>query len=212
MSTASLPLTTSNVQPDILDEITKWLYIQIGTMAGAWALFIPLGILCAHQKWIFAQSKFLDLQIWFHLHRLFQLCGVGLFFASTVLYFIYLDKYMKQIEDVFGVEMINAYYWILISLICSSGFQVVFTLLRPPKSHKFRDHWNWIHRLVGMAVSGLGIAEVYIGVYLLNLLLGEDWLRWLIPITAPLFIIIVINMILWVLGVYREKWNAPYEG
>jgi hypothetical protein len=207
----TLPLTTAEVSQNSLDNFTKWTYIIIALMAGTWAFFIPLGLLFVHHKWIFAENKFIGLRIWFHLHRLLMLLGSSTFFTSVILYFLYLENQMKIIRNTFNLNLATTYYWMIIALIIVTGFQICFTLLRPPQNHTSRTTWNWIHRLIGISLFFTGVSALYIGIYTMHIILGNNWIPWLVCISISLGIIVVLDIILAISYRFGHNDNKEIE-
>jgi hypothetical protein len=165
-----------------------WITVHGATMAGAWCLFIPMGILMSRHKWIFYDKTFLGLHIWFHLHRLIQIMGVGLFICSMAIVSLQLGLPDGEIGF--------AHYCIGYTVVAGTGLMMLTTFLRPLNSDYKRYFWNLIHHYVGRFTTLLAWINVFIGIYIMHVQIDEPYLRWMLPISLFIFTILVVDILL----------------
>jgi hypothetical protein len=182
----STDITISEAEAEAFDKY--WVTIHGATMTFAWCLFIPLGIIMSRHKWIFQDRVFLGLHIWFHLHRLIQILGMGLFITS----FAIVSLELAIPDGSVGF----AHYCIGYTIIAATGGMVVTVFLRPLNSDVYRWVWNFVHHNLGRLTTLLAWINVYIGIYCMHKQINEPYVRWIVPITITLITILGIDIIL----------------
>jgi hypothetical protein len=167
-----------------------WVYLHGLFMALAWCVFIPIGIVMARHKWIFYDKTFLGLHVWFHLHRIIQMTGIGLFVASFVIAFVQMGIPDKGIGF--------AHYILGICIMAMVVGQLMTTFIRPLPSSTHRYVWNFVHRTWGQLTLFTSWANIFIGIYIFHIQEGEPYLRWLIPMCAVMMLISTTDLVLFI--------------
>jgi hypothetical protein len=171
-------------------------------MAISWALLIPLGILMARHKWMFYDKEFLGVRVWYHLHRLIQLAGAGLFVYAWVL--MMTSAHHGHVHNQVGFAH-NIIGYLVMGLV---GVQLISVLIRPPPEHSKRWVWNAIHNNSGRLTTLLAWADLGIGIYFMRN--SPAFVSWLVPISVSIFTVLAFDLVLSIVKCKRiDKKQDP---
>ncbi|KAL4235511.1 DOMON domain-containing protein frrs1L [Mactra antiquata] len=117
----------------------------------AWVLFTGIGIVSArYYKNVWGDKTFLDLKIWFQIHRGCMISAVLLDVIAFIIIFIEVKGY-SEIPSIPGKEYLQSHpvLGIIVTLLCLAN--PIMALFRPGGDHKRRPIFNWAHWGVGMS-------------------------------------------------------------
>uniref|UniRef100_A0A915C3W3 ascorbate ferrireductase (transmembrane) n=1 Tax=Parascaris univalens TaxID=6257 RepID=A0A915C3W3_PARUN len=149
------------VSPGLKDLLTK---IHGSCLVLAWLFFMTVGMMCARYfKSHWSNRTICGLQLWFHVHRTFNLIAAALAIAGLVTILIAhgwrwtgpkvgggsRNYSIASYHSIFGIFAIT-FTWL----------QPFIALLRCGKDHPARAYFNWLHRTLGMVAWVFGIATI----------------------------------------------------
>lgn len=123
----------------------------------SWGIMMPIGALVARYMRRFPSAD----PAWFYLH-------VGCQMSAYVMGVAGWGLGLKLGNESAGVHY-PTHRNIGTTLFVLGTLQVLALLMRPHKEHKYRWYWNKYHQLVGFIVIVLSVANIYLGIKILNL-------------------------------------------
>ncbi|DBB00678.1 TPA: hypothetical protein ACH3X3_002352 [Trebouxia sp. C0006] len=122
-------------------------------MCISWGCLIPLGVVIACFRTVRGSDSW-----WFHLHRILALLGFLISVAGLAVG-VYLDP---GVGGLFWQHKIIGIVVNVLALVqVAAGL-----LIKPPNTSNLRRVWNLTHWTLGRSALALGIANIFIGMYL----------------------------------------------
>ncbi|CAN1347943.1 Cytochrome b561 and DOMON domain-containing protein At5g47530 [Linum perenne] len=160
--------------------------------AVSWGILMPIGAIIARYLKVFKSAN----PAWFYLH-------VGCQFSAYVVGVAGWGTGLKLGSESAGVEH-TKHRNIGITLFCFGTLQAFALLLRPKPDHKYRVYWNMYHHSIGYATIGLSIANIYVGLDILDP--AKKWKR---AYTAVIIVLgaiaLVLEAVTWLIVIKRKK-------
>ncbi|KAL0017909.1 hypothetical protein WJX77_004442 [Trebouxia sp. C0004] len=125
-------------------------------MCLAWGFLIPVGVVIACFRTVRSLGTW-----WFHLHRALQILGflVSLAGLSVGVYLDPNEGGLKWQHKIIGITVnVLALVQVLAGI-----------LIKPPATNVLRRVWNVSHWTLGRSALALGIANIFVGVFLSSL-------------------------------------------
>ncbi|CAA0816118.1 Cytochrome b561/ferric reductase transmembrane protein family [Striga hermonthica] len=129
------------------------------------------------------------LRLVFYFHAITQVLSVLLATAGAIMSIKFFDNSFKNDHQKIGL----AFYIIM-------WLQALLGIFRPQRGGKGRSIWFLFHWLVGIAVSLLGIINIYTGLQAYKRRTSKDTMTWNIIFTAEVSLIFFLYIV-------QEKWH-----
>jgi len=140
-------------------SLPSWLIAHICCMMLSWGFLLPIGALMA----ISFRGLLSKDALWFRLHIIIQVLGVGLTVAGFTIAFVNISTHFKDTHQIFG------------TIIFAGGlFQAALGFIRPHKPNKgeqtttLRLVWEYCHKGFGRIVILLAWINIFLGVKLIK--------------------------------------------
>ncbi|DBB02803.1 TPA: hypothetical protein ACH3X1_013633 [Trebouxia sp. C0004] len=147
---AAVPEPGPDPHTEQLTHVHGWL------MCLAWGFLIPAGVVIACFRTVRGMGTW-----WFHLHRALQILGflVSLAGLSVGVYLDPNEGGLKWQHKIIGITVnVLALVQVLAGI-----------LIKPPATNVLRRVWNVSHWTLGRSALALGIANIFIGMFLSSL-------------------------------------------
>ncbi|KAL3130178.1 hypothetical protein ABBQ38_008483 [Trebouxia sp. C0009 RCD-2024] len=147
---AAVPEPGPDPHTEQLTHVHGWL------MCLAWGFLIPVGVVIACFRTVRGMGTW-----WFHLHRALQILGflVSLAGLSVGVYLDPNEGGLKWQHKIIGITVnVMALVQVLAGI-----------LIKPPATNVLRRVWNVSHWTLGRSALALGIANIFIGMFLSSL-------------------------------------------
>ncbi|GLI68346.1 hypothetical protein VaNZ11_012748 [Volvox africanus] len=183
----------SNVSGDSSDDVLaeRLFYMRAhgALQFTGWIALVPLGILAARHRWIFAPVSIVGL--WFQVHRTVQVVAVVLITAGFVLPWTSFDSNDEQ--QVLGVDhetrmssdpLLSSHETLAITLMVVLGLHIIVAIIRPKPEAPRRRIWNMVHWWTGRGLALIAGVNVVIGITLWRRVSGGNGVEWIVPLVV----------------------------
>ncbi|GIL86228.1 hypothetical protein Vretimale_13771 [Volvox reticuliferus] len=180
---------SSDPSDDVLAERLFYMRTHGALQFTGWIALVPIGILAARHRWIFAPASITGL--WFQIHRAVQMIAVVLIIAGFVLPWTSFDSNDEQ--QIIGVDhetrmssdpLLSSHEALAIMLMVVLGLHIIVAIVRPKPDAPRRRVWNMVHWWTGRSLALIAVVNVLIGITLWRRVSGGNGIEWIIPLVV----------------------------
>ncbi|KAL3508950.1 hypothetical protein ACH5RR_028351 [Cinchona calisaya] len=148
---------------------------------------VPVGILIMRKS--YREECGRRLKILFYIHAVFQILSILLLTAGAIMSF-------KNFENSFN----NDHQRLGLGLYGLVWLQFLIGIIRPRRGSKARSVWFVVHWILGIAVSLLGIINIYTGLQAYSKKTSRSARMWTILFTVEISLVVLFYLL-------QEKWE-----
>ncbi|RNA06657.1 ferric-chelate reductase 1 [Brachionus plicatilis] len=126
----------------------------------AWTIFATLGMIIARYfKFIFPDVRFLELKIWFVIHRPLMYTA---YILTIIGFFVILaDQNWTWIERTRTTSFVHSFFGLIVIILCF--LQILVAFFRPHQDHQNRYIFNYFHSANGTVILLLSVITMFLG-------------------------------------------------